>query len=36
MQKIYQNWKFAWEKNVLGKEAKAISNNEKDYELGIA
>ena len=32
----YQNWKFAWEKRCIhmGKEVKAISNNEKDYELG--
>ena len=32
----YQNWKSAWEKRCIhmGKEIKAISNNQNDYELG--
>ena len=32
----YQNWKFAWEKRCIhmGKEIKAISNNQNDYEIG--
>ena len=32
----YKNWKFAWEKRCihLGKEIKAISNNQDDYEMG--
>ena len=32
----YQNWKSAWEKRCIhmGKEIKAISNNQNNYELG--
>ena len=32
----YKNWKFAWEKRCIhmGKEIKAISNNQDDYEMG--
>tara|TARA_B100001121_G_scaffold163246_1_gene142551 strand:- start:506 stop:1252 length:747 start_codon:yes stop_codon:yes gene_type:complete len=33
----YKNWKFAWEERCIhmGKEIKAISNNQNDYEMGI-
>ena len=32
----YKDWKFAWEKRCIhiGKEIKAISNNQDDYEIG--